>query len=132
VSQPVLVYQGTCRFCCLVTSLILESDRDHRLRPVALETEEAAKLLARVPPDARSRSWHLFNEEGELFSAGDAFPELFALLPGGRGLAALSGVRPGLTGRAYATVASNRSAIGRVLPDRSVSWARSTIGRRSG
>jgi len=132
VSQPVLVYQGTCRFCCLVTSLVLEWDRDHRIRPVALETEEAAKLLASVPPDERARSWHLFDEEGVLFSAGDAFPELFALLPGGRGLAALSGVRPGLTAQAYAAVASSRSTIGRVLPERAVGWARGVIAGRSG
>ncbi len=132
MSQPVLVYQGTCRFCCLLTGLILEWDRDHRIRPVALETAEAAELLAGVPVDARGRSWHLFNEQGELFSAGDAFPELFALLPGGRGLAALSGVRPGLTGQSYAAVAASRGAIGRVLPDRAVGWARRRIEARSG
>jgi len=114
-----------------MTSLILEWDRDHRLRPVALETGEATDLLASVPVDARSRSWHLINEEGALFSAGDAFPELFALLPGGQGLAALSGVRPGVTRQAYAGVASSRSAIGRVLPDRAVGWARSVIAGRS-
>ncbi len=131
MSQPVLVYQGTCRFCCLVTSLILEWDRGRRIRPVALETAEAAQLLASVPPEERGRSWHLFDEQGGLFSAGDAFPELFALLPGGRGLAALSGVRPGLTAQAYTALASSRGTIGRVLPDRAVGWARGVIADRS-
>jgi predicted DCC family thiol-disulfide oxidoreductase YuxK len=131
VSRPALVYQGTCRFCCAVTSLVLVWDRDRRLRPVALETAEATDLLREVPIDLHARSWHLVDTDGAVFSAGNAFPELFALLPGGRGLAALSGVRPGLTQQAYAAVASRRGAIGRALPDRAVGWARGVIDGRS-
>lgn len=131
MSRPTLVYQGTCRFCCAVTSLVLLWDRDRRLRPVALETAEATDLLCDVPVDLHACSWHLVDADGEVFSAGDAFPELFAMLPGGRGLAALSGVRPGLTQQAYAAVASRRGAIGHVLPDRAVGWARGVIAERS-
>jgi predicted DCC family thiol-disulfide oxidoreductase YuxK len=131
VSRPVLVYQGTCRFCCVAVSLVLAWDRGHRLRPLALETTEAQELLTSVPTAARAVSWHLVDVEGGVFSAGDAFPELFRLLPGGRGLAVLSGVRPAMTGRAYVAVASRRGTIGRALPDRLVSRARRLIADRS-
>jgi predicted DCC family thiol-disulfide oxidoreductase YuxK len=132
VNRAVLVYQGTCRFCCVVTSLVLLWDRNRRIRPVALETAEAAELLASLPADVRGRSWHLIDSGGALFSAGDAFPELLRLLPGGRGPAMMSGVRPGVTARAYTAISSRRSAIGRALPELVVRGARAVIAGRSG
>jgi predicted DCC family thiol-disulfide oxidoreductase YuxK len=132
IGGPVLVYQGTCRFCCVATGVVLAWDRGHQVRPVALETPEAAELLAGVPVERHACSWHLVNAEGALFSAGDAFPELFRVLPGGGGLAVLAGARPGLTERAYFAISSRRGSIGRALPDRIVGWGRDLIAARSG
>ena len=64
-----------------------------------------------MPPGTWSSS------EGEVRSAGAAFPPLFRLLPGGRPLAALAARVPDATDRAYRWVAGNRSRWGSFVTD---------------
>jgi predicted DCC family thiol-disulfide oxidoreductase YuxK len=89
---------------------------------VALGSEEAVALLRDMPQDEQMASWHLV-EPGRVYSAGAAFPPVFALLPGGRPLARLSARFPRGSERAYRLVADHRSLLGRPLPDGARRWA---------
>ena len=60
-------------------------------------------------------SWHLVTPDGQVHSAGAAFPPLLHLLPGGRALAALTARFPHTTDRLYRWTASNRSFFGSKL-----------------
>ena len=65
----------------------------------------------------------------EAVAAGDA--ALFRLLPGGRPLAALSARAPGLSERAYRSVAGNRSRFGRLVTDGAKGRADRRIAERA-
>ena len=101
--------------CRTLLGVVLAWDSSARLRPVPLQSPEAAALLGEMPAEQRMRSWHLQGPDG-LRSAGAAFPDLFALLPGGAPLAALARRAPGPAERAYRLVADNRSALSRIVP----------------
>jgi predicted DCC family thiol-disulfide oxidoreductase YuxK len=60
-------------------------------------------------------SAHLVSAEGRIYSAGALVDPLLRLLSGGRPLAAIAGVMPGTTERAYRLVARNRHRLGRLL-----------------
>jgi predicted DCC family thiol-disulfide oxidoreductase YuxK len=118
---PVL-YDPDCGFCRVALALLLRWDRQGRLRPVALGTEEARGLLPGMPEDEQMASWHLV-EAGTVYSAGAAFPPVFARLPGGR-LFARAGERfPSASERLYRWAADHRSLLGRPLPEASRRWA---------
>jgi predicted DCC family thiol-disulfide oxidoreductase YuxK len=125
-----LVYDGGCRFCRWSLGWVLRWDRRRRLRPLALDTAEANRLLAALDPDLRAASWHLVDPGGRVLSAGAAAPELLRLLPA-RPAAALLGRQPQLTERAYRWVADHRSALGRPLSARAVARADSLIALRA-
>jgi predicted DCC family thiol-disulfide oxidoreductase YuxK len=127
-----LVYDGGCRFCRWSLGWVLRWDRRRRLRPLALDTDEANRLLAALDPDLRARSWHLVGPSGRVLSAGSAAPMLLGLLPAGRPAAALLARLPRLTERAYRFVADHRSALGRPVGDRAVAQADSLIASRAG
>ena len=74
-------------------------------------------------------SWHLGGPDG-VRSAGAAFPDLFALLPGGAPLAALTRRAPGPSERAYRLVADNRSRLSRLVPGGLRDRADALIARR--
>ena len=118
---PVL-YDPDCGFCRVSLAAILRWDTRGRLRPVALGSEESDALLRGMPGEQRMASWHLV-EPGAVHSAGAAFPPLFAVLPGGRPLAGLTGRFPRASERAYRWVADHRSLLGRALPAASRRWA---------
>jgi predicted DCC family thiol-disulfide oxidoreductase YuxK len=101
------------------------------LRPVALQDEEADRLLAGMPEDERMASWHLVEPDGRVHSAGAAFAPLMRLLPGGRSLAPLFDRFPKASERGYRWVADHRSPFGRALPGRAKRWADRLIERRS-
>jgi predicted DCC family thiol-disulfide oxidoreductase YuxK len=103
-----LVYDPDCGFCRVCVAVILRWDRHGRLRPVAGEDLD---------------SWQLIRPDGSVLSAGDAFPELFRLLPGGGPLVRLTHRFPRAANRAYRWVADHRSAFGRPIPDRIRRWA---------
>jgi predicted DCC family thiol-disulfide oxidoreductase YuxK len=112
--QLAVLYDRDCGFCKWSLDKILAWDRNRRLRPVAIQSEEGERLLADVEPERRLDSWHLV-EDGEVRSAGAAAPRLFAALPGGRPLAALLRAFPGATERAYRWVAGHRDLMARLL-----------------
>jgi predicted DCC family thiol-disulfide oxidoreductase YuxK len=94
---------------------VLAWDRRRALRPVALSSPEADRLLAGMAPADRMASWHLVAREGRVCSAGAAFAPLARALPGGAPLAALAERFPRAAERAYRAVADRRSAFGRSI-----------------
>jgi predicted DCC family thiol-disulfide oxidoreductase YuxK len=111
--------------------LVLAWDRRRRLRPVALQSAEAGRLLAGMPEEQRMASWHLVTPAGEVHSAGAAFPPLLRLLRGGAPLAALAARFPRAVERGYAQVAGRRSLLGRLIPGGLKRRADELIERRS-
>jgi predicted DCC family thiol-disulfide oxidoreductase YuxK len=113
--RAVVLYDQDCGFCRWSLDKILAWDRRERLRPVAIQSDEGARLLASIPEDRRLDSWHLVEPSGSLRSAGAGAAPLVALLPAGRPLAALFRAFPGATDRGYRWVASNRDRLARLL-----------------
>jgi predicted DCC family thiol-disulfide oxidoreductase YuxK len=109
-----VLYDSDCGFCKWALDKILAWDRRHRLRPVAIQSEEGGRLLAGIEPDRRLDSWHLV-ADGEVRSAGAAAPRLFEALPGGRPLAGVLRAFPRATERAYRWVAGHRDLLARLL-----------------
>jgi predicted DCC family thiol-disulfide oxidoreductase YuxK len=136
-----ILYDPDCGFCRVCVALVLRWDREGRLRPVALGTEEANTMLAGMPEAEQMASWHLVNPrwwvngaenatnthhpEGAapVWSAGAAFSPLFRLLPGGVPLARLTDRFPAAANRGYRWVADHRTAFGKPLPDGLKRWA---------
>ena len=110
-----IIYDPDCGFCRWCLGKVLAWDRRRALRPVALGSEEADRLLAEMTPDRRMASWHLVDQTGELHSAGAAFPPLFELLPAGGAFAMVTRRFPRAVDRAYRWVAGNRSRWGRFV-----------------
>lgn len=102
--------------CKWLLAGLLRWDRAGRLRPVALQGEEAKALLADLDPEQRMASWHLVAPGGERLSGGAALPSLLRLLPGGSVPAAAFSRFPGLTERGYRWVAAHRSSLSRLVP----------------
>jgi predicted DCC family thiol-disulfide oxidoreductase YuxK len=111
----VVLYDEDCGFCKWSLQKILRWDRARRLRPVPIQSEEGQRLLAPVDPEARLDSWHLVTSDGELYSGGAGAEPLARTLPGGRPLAALFHLFPGVTERAYRYVARHRDRWARLL-----------------
>jgi predicted DCC family thiol-disulfide oxidoreductase YuxK len=131
VSSPLILYDSDCGFCRWSLGKVLAWDRRRSLRPVALQSTEAARLLAEMPRQQRMDSWHLVDGEGRLRSAGAAFPSLLRLLPGGRPLARLTAGAPKLTDRLYRWVAGRRSVWGKLVTDGAKRRADRRIAERS-
>jgi predicted DCC family thiol-disulfide oxidoreductase YuxK len=113
-SRYAVLYDRDCGFCRWSLDKILAWDRRHRLRPVAIQSEEGDRLLATVPSERRLDSWHLV-ADGKVLSAGAAAPPLFAVLPGGRPNAAVLRAFPRATERVYRWVAEHRDLTARLL-----------------
>jgi len=111
----VILYDSDCGFCRWVTDRILAWDRAGRLRPVALQSAEAAERLPGLTPDERLSSWHLVASDGAVYSAGRAVAPLLRLLPGGRAPAAVAAACPGLVDRSYRWTAAHREDFGRLV-----------------
>jgi predicted DCC family thiol-disulfide oxidoreductase YuxK len=109
-----LLYDDDCGFCKFCTRAILRLDRDRRLRPVAIQSEEGQRLLTEVPPELRLDSFHLVTPGGTVRSAGDAAAPLASLLPAGRLPARLIERYPGQTETAYRWISRHRSTFGRL------------------
>jgi predicted DCC family thiol-disulfide oxidoreductase YuxK len=135
-AYPIL-YDPDCGFCRVCVAVVLSWDREGRLRPVALGTEEANTILAGMPEADQMASWHLvqpgwatnvaenapIGTHLAIRSAGAAFSPLFRLLPGGAPLARLTDRFPAASDRGYRWVADHRSAFGRLLPAAVKRWA---------
>jgi predicted DCC family thiol-disulfide oxidoreductase YuxK len=112
--QLAVLYDSDCGFCKWALDKILAWDRNRRLRPVAIQSEEGQRLLADIAPDRRLDSWHLV-DDGQVRSGGAAAPVLFQELPAGRPLAATLRAFPRATDRAYRWVAGHRDLLARLL-----------------
>lgn len=109
-----VLYDSDCGFCKLSVRGLLKLDRDERLRPVAIQSEEGQRLLTEVPEERRLDSAHLLTPGGTVISGGPAAEPLARLLPAG-GLAARIFHRfPDQTDATYRFVARNRSTFGRI------------------
>ena len=110
-----LLYDSDCGFCRWSLHVILRWDRHQRLRPVAIQSPEGARLLADMSEAARLDSWHLVQPDGSVASGGAAAAPLARLLPGGRPLVLLFDAFPGATERVYRWVAEHRGRLGRLV-----------------
>ena len=131
MAQATLLYDRDCGFCRWCLGKVLAWDRRRSLRPIALQSDEGARLLAGMPEAERLASWHLVDGEGTVRSAGAAFPGLLRLLPGGSPLAGLTARAPRATDRAYRWVAGNRSRWGKLVSDGAKRRADERIENRS-
>jgi predicted DCC family thiol-disulfide oxidoreductase YuxK len=113
--KPTLLYDSDCGFCRWSVDKVLAWDRNHRLTSMELQDPQADSLLGAMDEEVKMGSWHFVAPDGRLYSAGAAAPPLLRLLPGGKPLAALLATFPGVTERAYRTVARNRDRFGRLV-----------------
>jgi predicted DCC family thiol-disulfide oxidoreductase YuxK len=113
--QAVLLYDSDCGFCRWSVDKVLAWDRGGKLESMELQDAKADSLLGSMDEDVKMSSWHLVAPDGRVYSAGAAAPPLLRLLPGGKPLAALLAAFPGVTDRAYRTVARNRDRFGRLV-----------------
>lgn len=110
-----ILYDEDCGFCRWALAKVLAWDRNRRLRPTPLQSEEADDLLGDMDDRRKMASWHLVGPAGTIWSAGAAAAPLFRLLPGGRLPAAFAAAFPGLTEFLYRLVANNRESLARML-----------------
>jgi predicted DCC family thiol-disulfide oxidoreductase YuxK len=125
-----ILYDRDCGFCRWCLGLILRWDTAGRLRPVALQDEQAERLLAGMSEEQRMASWHLVEEDGRVHSAGAAVAPLLRLLPQGRSLAPVFDRFPRATERGYCFVADHRNVFGRFVGDRAKRRADARIEQR--
>jgi predicted DCC family thiol-disulfide oxidoreductase YuxK len=114
--RPVVLYDADCGFCRWSLGLILAWDRRRRLRPVAIDSTEGARLLSDLDRERREGSWHFVDRDGNRNSAGVAAAPLLRQLPGGGPLASLVERFPRLTERGYGWVTRNRGRLGNAIP----------------
>lgn len=109
-----ILYDSGCGFCKLCLRAILRLDRDERLSPVAIQSEEGQRLLTEVPEGERLDSWHLVTPGGKVISAGEAAAPLARLLPGGVVPSRAFRRFPDATDGVYRWIARNRGLFGRL------------------
>lgn len=114
-SGPVVLYDGECGLCRWTLGVLLRWDRRGALRPAALQSPEAAQLLADMPEERRMASLHVALPDGQVASGGEALTALASVLPGGAPLARLGAALPGLPERGYRLVAGHREVLGRLI-----------------
>ncbi len=125
-----ILYDADCGFCQWLLAALLRWDRAARLRPLALQSAEAATLLADLQPDERMASWHLISPSGERSSGGVALAPLLRLLPGGGPAAEVFAAAPGASERGYRWVAAHRELLSKPVPARAKLRARERVARR--
>lgn len=121
MSQVVLLYDADCGFCRWSLDKVLRRDKGKRIRPVPIQSSEGTELLGDMDEEKRLASWHLVDENGRIFSAGAAVPELSRRLPGGAPLSSMFRAFPKSTDRLYRLIASNRHRLGRAIGEQACS-----------
>src|SRR5262249_51793418 len=114
-AQSALLYDEDCSFCRWSLDRIVAWDRAKRLRPVPIQSEEGARLLAPMTREARLDSWHLVGADGRGFSAGGAAPPPPRPLPPGPRPRPPLAAFPGVTEGGYRLVAGHRDRLARLL-----------------
>jgi predicted DCC family thiol-disulfide oxidoreductase YuxK len=128
--RPLVLYDGACGFCAWTLAWLLRWDTDRHLRPVAIQSEEGARVLAGMAPEERLSSVHVADRLGRLRSGGAACAAVLDELPRAQLLAALAHARPRATERAYRFLAAHRAGLGRLVPSASRDRARVLIAER--
>jgi predicted DCC family thiol-disulfide oxidoreductase YuxK len=119
--RPVLLYSGTCRFCCWAARVVAALDRREQLAILPLADDAADPLFANVAQDERAETWWLVLHDGTPVR-GDRgggialLVELRLLAPLGRALSALR--LSGLVDAADRLVSRHRARLGRFVPER--------------
>jgi predicted DCC family thiol-disulfide oxidoreductase YuxK len=123
-----VLYDRDCGFCRWSVARLLALDRRRRLRPVALQSPEAQRLLPDMDEERRFASAHLVTADGRVYSGGDAVVPLLGHLPAGRALSAAARLIPAALWRGgYDRIAARRSAFGPRLPRAAVARATERI-----
>lgn len=130
MNSPAVLYDADCGFCRAVLAGLLALDRDERLRPVALQASEGARLLPGESEEERLAALHFVAPGEEPVAGGAAVSALLAELRGGRPLARLLARVPGPTERAYRLIADNRSTLSRAVPAAAKRRADAALARR--
>ncbi len=112
-----ILYDGDCGFCRATLGLLLTWDRRRRFRPVAIQSDEGARLLEGMPEEQRLASAHAVmpGASGPV-SAGAAAAPVLRELPAGEPVATLAERLPSATDRAYRWVADHRTSLSRMVP----------------
>ena len=121
MKDVVIIYDDDCGFCRWIIDRLLAWDRGERLRPVALQDEEALRLLPGMDEAQRSRSWHLVASDGLVWSAGRAVAPLLRLLPLGWVVAPVAETFPKTTQRLYQWGTEHRDQLGKVVGSKACS-----------
>ncbi|MBA2567034.1 MAG: DUF393 domain-containing protein [Thermoleophilaceae bacterium] len=129
--RAAVLYDADCGFCRWSLAKLLAWDRRGRLRPLALQDPEAARLLGDMDEQRRMSSWHLIREDGSRTSGGTALAPLLELLPGGRAPAAALKRFPGSLERGYRWVADHRGLLGKPITRAAVERAEARIAERN-
>ena len=130
--RAVVLYDADCGFCRWALAKLLVWDRRGRLRPLALQDPEAARLLDEIDDERRMGSWHLIRGDGSRTSAGTALAPMLELLPGGRTPAAALRLFPGAVERGYRWVADHRTMLGKPVTRAAVERAEARIADHGG
>ena len=85
------------------------------MRALPIQGPEAEALLVGMDPARRVASWHLATTDGAVRSGAAAVAPLARMLPGGRPIAYVAELFPGLTEVAYGLVARHRGTLGRLI-----------------
>jgi len=131
MTEHVLIYDRDCGLCRTIVAGALGLDRRRRLRPLALQSGEAERLLPGMTDEQRTGSFHIVAPGGRVSSAGAGLAELAALLPGLGAAARMLRARPAFSERAYRLVADHRDALGPWIPARVKDAATRTIDMRT-
>jgi predicted DCC family thiol-disulfide oxidoreductase YuxK len=130
-SSDIVLYDRDCGFCRWSLARLLDLDRRHRLRPVALQDPESDELLRGMSTDERYASAHLVTPDGRRYSGGEAVAPLLRLLPGGVPLSRVAERVPGALGLGYGWVARHRGWFGRRLSEGAKERATDRIDQRA-
>jgi predicted DCC family thiol-disulfide oxidoreductase YuxK len=112
--EPVLLYDGDCRFCRFAARAIARLDRRRILAVLPFDDPEAQPQLSAIPEAERRTTWHLVRDGGRV-SGGAALAELVGVLPATRPFAPMLRRLP--LGAIYEFVSRQRGRLGRVVPD---------------
>jgi predicted DCC family thiol-disulfide oxidoreductase YuxK len=74
--RAVILFVNDCGFCRWSPSKLLAWDSHGRLRPVALQSEQADDFLMGMDRERKMASWHLVAPDGRTYSGGEAVPHL--------------------------------------------------------
>jgi predicted DCC family thiol-disulfide oxidoreductase YuxK len=113
-----VLYDAECGFCRWSVVQLLRWDARGRrvLEPIAIQSDEGARLLAAVPEAARLKTAHVVGPDGVVHSGGDAAAVVADVLPAGAPLAFVSRLLPWLVRGGYGLVAGNRMRVSRIVP----------------